>query len=132
MSKQRWAKRKGTIAERELIEKFWGSEGWCAHRIAGSGSNKFPSPDLIVGNSLRKLAIEVKITSDDKKYFTEDEIFGLKEFSNIFGAEAWVAIKMLKEWYFLNIEDLRQTGKSYAVSIDELRNKGLLFEELIK
>ncbi len=133
MSKNRWAKRKGTQAERELIDFFWEKEGWCAHRIAGSGSSKYPSPDLIVGNNLRKLALEVKTTFEKKKYFTGEEIYALKEFSNIFGAEAWIAIKILnKDWYFVNLEDLNQSGKSFNICLDDLKNKGLLFEELIK
>ena len=55
------SKRKGTNAERDLIKLFW-SVGWAAVRVAGSGSMQFPSPDLLVGNKIRRLAIEVKTT----------------------------------------------------------------------
>jgi len=132
MSKQRWAKRKGTQGERDLINKFW-EAGWSAHRIAGSGSNKYPSPDVIAGIPGRKIAIEAKVCNATKKYFTEEEIYGLKEFCRIFGAEGWVSIKFSgEEWYFMTLEDLNISGKSYNVSIQDMKNKGLLFEELIR
>ncbi|MBW2998121.1 Holliday junction resolvase [Candidatus Woesearchaeota archaeon] len=136
MVNNRWAKRKGINAERDLINLFWSQTGWCAHRIAGSGSSRYPSPDLIVGNNIRKLAIEVKITSANKKYFTLDEIDGLKDFSRIFGAEPWVAIKFSKSdnknWFFFTLEDLNETDNSFNISLKDAEMKGLLFEELIK
>jgi len=132
MAHQRWAKRKGTIAERDLISLFWDSD-WSAHRIAGSGSSRYPSPDIIAGTPLRKLAIEVKMTKDTRKYFTAEEIGGLKFFCDIFGSEAWVAVKFGKEpWYFFSLEDLKETGKNFAVSISDIPTKGFSFDELIK
>lgn len=132
MSKQRWAKRKGTQGERDLINLFW-ENNWSAHRIAGSGSSRYPSPDVIAGIATRKIAIEAKVCNDKKKYFTEEEIYGLKEFCRIFGAEAWIAIKFWgEEWMFITLEDLNESGKSYNASIQDMKNKGLLFEELIK
>jgi len=135
MSKQKWAKRKGTIAERDLINFFW-INNWSAHRIAGSGSSQYPSPDIIAGNGARKLAIEVKITSSNKKYFPINEIESLKEFCKIFGAESWIAIKFSKSenknWFFFSLEDLNKSGKSYNIEFKDSKMKGLLFEELIK
>jgi len=132
MAHQRWAKRKGTVAERDLISLFWDND-WSAHRIAGSGSSRYPSPDIIAGTPLRKLAIEVKITKESRKYFTAEEIDGLRFFCEIFGSEAWVAVKFPKvPWYFFSLEDLKPTGKNFAISTDDISIKGLLFEELIK
>ena len=56
-------KSKGINAERQLIHMFW-SVKWTACRIAGSGSSKYPSPDIIAANRARKLAIEAKITKE--------------------------------------------------------------------
>ena len=53
-------KSKGINAERSLIHKFW-AHNWAAIRVAGSGSSKYPSPDVLAGNNLRKLAIEFQI-----------------------------------------------------------------------
>ena len=54
-------KSKGSNAERELIHMFW-SKGFAAIRSAGSGSMKYPSPDLLVAKNNKILAIECKIT----------------------------------------------------------------------
>jgi holliday junction resolvase Hjr len=125
-------KSKGTSAERELIHKFW-DNGWAAFRAAGSGSSRFPCPDIIAGNSIRKIAIEVKYINSESKYFTRDEIDELKEFSHIFGCEAWVGIKFQgKGWQFFSVEDLRQTDQSYCVSIKDYELKGFSFEKLIE
>src|SRR3989338_7874239 len=104
-------KKKGIDAERELIHLFWKS-GWAAHRIAGSGSSRYPSPDIIAGNGLRRAAVECKITKESSKYFSQEEIISLQSFAQQFGAEAWIAIKFpKKEWFFMNLEDMKESGK---------------------
>ena len=60
---------KGTNAERELVRLF-NELGWGCIRIAGSGSSKYPSPDILAGNALRRIAVECKTTKDNKKYFS--------------------------------------------------------------
>ncbi len=108
-------KSKGINAERDLIHKFW-KEKWAAVRIAGSGSSRYPSPDILAGNNLRKLAIECKASKEKHRYLTKDEIYELKEFSRLFGAEPWIAIKFDKEvWYFLTLDDLKETEKNYSI-----------------
>ena len=125
-------KAKGINAERDLIHKFWG-KGWAAIRVAGSGSSSFPSPDLLVGNRIRKMAIECKVTKEDKKYFSIEDIKQLTTFSDLFGAEPWIAVKFGKApWFFINLEDLEKTPQGFMISIGIVRNKGLLFEEIIK
>jgi holliday junction resolvase Hjr len=125
-------KSKGTSAERELIHKFW-AVGWAAFRAAGSGSSRYPCPDVIAGNSIRKIAVEAKFINDTSKYFTKDEIDDLKEFSHIFGCEAWVAVKFQgKGWHFFSVEDLRETAAGYTICLKDSELKGFSFEELIK
>ena len=124
-------KSKGINAERELVHMFW-DKNFACHRIAGSGSNKYPCPDLLVGNRLRRLAIECKVTKDHKKYFEKGDIYALKNFAEIFGAEPWIAIKFKDhEWYFVSLEDIAETKKSFIIDVDTAKNRGLLFEELI-
>lgn len=120
----------GTNAERELLKKFWAA-GWAAIRSAGSGSMHFPSPDLLVGNKIRRLAIEVKYCSSDNKYFPKIEIKQLKNFAQYFGAESWVAIKFSRmNWVFVSLEDLYETNSNFVFSRKNL-TKGLSFEEII-
>ncbi len=124
-------KSKGINAERELVHMFWG-KGWACLRIAGSGSIKYPSPDILTGNSIRRLAIECKTTKDDQKYFDRPHIEALRTFANIFGAEPWVAIKFKGcDWYFISLEDLRGTSNGHMANVEIAKSKGLLFEELI-
>ncbi|MGV8172262.1 MAG: Holliday junction resolvase Hjc [Candidatus Woesearchaeota archaeon] len=124
-------KAKGSNAERDLIHKF-NDNGWVAIRSAGSGSMQYPSPDILAGNNLRRLAIECKSTADIKKYLTKKEVDELVFFANKFGAEAWIGVKFDRmEWFFINIEDLDKNDKSYSIGIPEAKRKGLSFEQLI-
>lgn len=124
-------KSRGTNAERDLIHKFWGS-GWAALRAAGSGSSQFPAPDIVCSNNVRKLAIEVKLTTESRKYFTKKEIRELTYFSEKFGAESWVGIKFFHiPWRFLTVEDLQETPSAYCVSKELAELRGLTFEELV-
>jgi Holliday junction resolvase len=126
------SKTKGTKAERELIHKFWEFRV-AAIRIAGSGSNRYPSADLIVGNSHKKMIIECKAIADERKYFDKEEIDQLQQFSAIFGAEALIALRFdRKPWAFLRIHDLEQTGKCYMADAEIVEKKSKSFEEIIQ
>lgn len=125
-------KAKGTKAERELIKAF-NENGWSAIRTAGSGSSKYPAPDILAGNAMRRIAVECKTCKDKKKYLSCEDIEQLKEFSTKFGAESWVGIRFGgEEWYFLMLEDLENTGKCFAVSRDLARLRGLTVSELLQ
>lgn len=125
-------KSKGTGGERELIHSFWATNEWVAHRIAGSGSSKYPSPDIIASNNIRKLAIECKTCSEKAVYIKKKEMEELIKFGSMFGAESWIGVKFSKtNWLFLNPEDLKETQSSYSLKREVAISKGLLFEELI-
>ena len=123
---------KGINAERELIHLFWAHQ-WAAIRIAGSGANRYPSPDLLVGNSERRMAIECKTSRSRVKYLPTEDIEQLRTFARTFGAEAWLAIKFMHaNWHFLNLEDLTISGNNFSISLETAQKKGLLLEELIE
>ena len=125
-------KNKVINAERDLIHKFWATNGWSAIRIAGSGSMRYPSADVLATNKLRKLAIECKTSTENSKYLPKEDIGQLKKFADIFGAEPWIAIKFKGcEWYFISLEDIEKTGKNFIINVDTAKNNGLLFEEII-
>ena len=125
-------KSKGTNAERDLVHKFW-ANNFAAVRIAGSGSNKYPSADLIASNKLRRMVIECKTSASESKYFTKEDVEQLRIFAGLFGAEPWIAMRFDKqEWHFLNPDDLRVTDTGFAIDLELIKNKGLLFEEVIK
>ena len=124
-------KAKGTKGERELVKAF-NESGWACFRAAGSGSSRYPSPDLIAANAIRRLAIECKVTKESKKYFEQSELEQLRIFSQKFGAESWIGVKFSgEEWYFLMLEDLEQTGNLFAVSVELAKRRGLKMEEVM-
>jgi Holliday junction resolvase len=124
-------KSKGTSAERELIHKFW-ANNWAAFRAAGSGSMQFPCPDIIAGNSIRKIAVEVKFINNLRMYFSKDEIDDLKKFSHIFGCEAWIGMKFNhKGWHFFSVEDLHETPSGYSIGLKDSDLKGFSIEQLL-
>ena len=125
-------KDKGTDAERELLHMFW-SKGWACLRSAGSGSMKYPGPDLIAGNKIRRLAVECKSTKDKKKYLDKHDVEQLREFCDIFGAEPWFAVRFAKtNWLFLSLEDIEKTENGYVIDSKVAERRGLLIDELIK
>jgi len=122
----------GINGERELVHAFW-ARGWAAIRVAGSGSQRYPAPDLLVGNRNRRLAIEAKVCGEDNKYIEKQDIADLKEFTTKFGAEPWVAVKFQKtDWLFITLDDLEETEKSFAANIETAKRRGLLIDEVVK
>ncbi len=112
---------------------FW-AKGFAALRSAGSGSMKYPGPDLLVGNkeNNRRLAIECKTTKSNKLYLSDYDIKQLKDFSDIFDAREWFAVKFAKkDWRFLSLEGLKKTRNGYVIDSKLVDLYGISFEELI-
>ncbi|MBW3004591.1 Holliday junction resolvase [Candidatus Woesearchaeota archaeon] len=125
-------KSKGINAEREIIHSFWKIPGWTACRVAGSGSMKYPAPDVIAGNATRKLAIECKSTKSKYQYFEKEEIKQLLQYATMFGAEPWIAIRFDRnKFYFLRPNDLKETDKRFVADLNLSKDKGFLFEHII-
>jgi Holliday junction resolvase len=125
-------KEKGSNAERELIHAFWAKQ-WTACRVAGSGSMKYPSPDIIANRQGINLAIECKATNSKYQYLEKREVEELVAYAQIAGARPLVAVRFFrKEWRFLNPEDLSDSGKNLSVTQELSESKGITFEELIK
>lgn len=127
------SKIKGTRAERELLHMLY-SHNFAVIRAAGSGSIGLPNPDLIAGKNSRILAIECKSLSVENKYFKEQEIKELNQFSKKFGAEAWLALRFDNiGWYFIQSHKLNKTKSGYfSISLEDIKTKGLNFRELIR
>lgn len=118
-------KSKGINGEREVIKLLW-ENGWAAIRSAGSGSSHYPSPDILAGKLGRRIAIECKVTSEERKYFPSDEIKNLQYFAKHFGAEPFVAVKFVKtKWYLFTIEDLKETENGYSIKQSDCDLKGI-------
>ena len=122
-------KAKGTFAERELIHLLW-KRGWYSVRIAGSGVSRYPCPDIIAGNGLRRLVIECKSSADSTRYIEKKQVTELVDFGKKLGAEPWIGFRFNKDWYFISIDDLKDSGKSMAVSEELVKTKGLSINEI--
>ncbi len=127
------SKSKGSRAERELLAMFW-ENNFAGYRAAGSGSTPLPSPDLLVGNGKRYLAIECKSLKTKAKYLEQEQIKELIEFSKKFGAEPWIGLRFNNiGWYFIQPNKLKKSKKgSLVASLKTLKENGLTFNELIK
>ena len=124
-------KAKGISAERELVHLFWKS-GWTAVRVAGSGAIKYPCPDVLASNNLRKVAVECK-TVKDSVYIDKKQVEELKLFATAFGAEPWIGLKFARnQWFFLAAGELKETKSGFSANLELCRLKGLLFEQLVE
>jgi len=124
-------KSKGINAERELVHMFW-AHGWGAARVAGSGSMRYPSPDIIAGNGLRRLVIECKAIAGINQYFSTKDVSDLREFASKLNAEPWIGMRFdVLKWFFLPLDELKETKTEFSVNLMLAKRKGLSFEELI-
>ncbi len=117
---------KGSAAERELVSMLWGSS-FAAIRAAGSGVQRFYSPDVLASNGSKVLAIECKSTKSKHQYFEPQQVDELKKFADIFKAEPWLAVKFSSDWKFFKIDDLEKTDKAHVATKDSARAK-MLFD----
>ncbi len=127
------SKTKGSRAERELLAMFW-ENNFGGYRAAGSGSTPLPSPDILVGNGKRYLAIECKSLKNKAKYLEAEQVEELIKFSKVFGAEPWIGLRFNNlGWYFIQPENLDKSEKkgTFIASLEILKQKGLTFNELI-
>ena len=124
-------KSKGINAERDLVHLFW-QAGWSAIRVAGSGSSPYPCPDVVAGNAQRCLAIECKSTESVYQYLTKEEVYQLKEFVTLFGAEPWIGVKFSRmPWCFMHIQEIPETSQHFVISKEDAKQRGLSFEQLL-
>ncbi|MBI4143786.1 Holliday junction resolvase [Candidatus Woesearchaeota archaeon] len=105
------SKQKGSNAERELVHLFW-HNGWTACRVAGSGSMRYPSPDVIASNGQTVYVVECKCSKVKTKYVPLEDIDELVGFAQKFGAVPLIGVRFSnKEWMFLSPFDLETSGK---------------------
>ncbi len=125
-------KSKGIGAERELVHLLW-KAGWGAIRVAGSGSTKYPAPDVIAGNGMRRIVVECKALAASGIYLEKKEVEELKIFAQKMAAEPWIGARFTSQsWRFIGPEELKETKKSFAITRTLAELRGLSFEELTK
>jgi Holliday junction resolvase len=124
-------KTKGANAERELLHML-SANGFAVVRVAGSGMISETSADLIAGNYEKKFVIECKTCKEKKRYLEKQQMADLKEFAKKFGFPALIAVKFSRQgWWFIEPEKLEDTGKGLAISLEDIKEKGMSFEQLL-
>ena len=124
--------KKGSAEERDLVHKLWDRNFAAMRAPASGGATKRPLPDVVAGNGKIYLAIEVKTTTKDKIYIDEPQISALCEFSEIFGAKAYIGVRFkYTKWLFLEPENTPRTKTgNYRVEKDYAIEKALEIDEI--
>lgn len=125
-------KQKGSNAERELLLLLF-DRGFVVSRVAGSGSSKLPTPDILAFKDKRAIAIECKAKKGEYLNIREEQIEELKIWEKMSGFFAYVSWRLGKdEWYFIDISSLNKTKKAYSIKKKEILEKGLNLEDFLK
>ncbi len=126
-------KAKGSKAERELYDLFV-QNGFRAVRVAGSGMMENTACDLIAGKrGVNKYAIEAKSSKNPSKYITKEQIEQFLIFSEIFDLKPVVALRFNREgWLFISPDKLRDSGKNWAITLEEARKIGERFGQFFQ
>lgn len=122
-------KAKGSKAERELYDLFV-KNNFRAVRVAGSGMMENTACDLIAGKVGQKYCIEAKSSKAPVKYITKEQIESFVVFAEIFGLTPVVALRFNREgWLFISPEQLRDSGKNWAITLEEAKQIGKRFSQ---
>lgn len=126
-------KAKGSKIERELFTKFIDDNRYRVVRVAGSGTMENAECDLIAGKSGAKYCIEVKSSKKPVKYISKEQIQKFLVFAEIFELQPVIALRFNREgWLFVNPSDLKDSGKNFAITLEEAKEKGKKFAQFFE
>lgn len=123
-------KAKGSKAERELLDILT-KNNWRAARVAGSGVNDNSPCDLIAAKlGKRGFVIEAKSSKKSTIYITKEQISDFVLFSQMIGLSPALALRFNREgWFFISPNQLKDTGKYWAVSLKTAKSEGRRFSQ---
>lgn len=126
-------KAKGSKAERELLDILT-ENGWRAVRVAGSGVNDNSPCDLMAAKLGKKgFVIEAKSSKKASIYITKEQINDFVLFSQMIGLQPVIALRFNREgWLFINPNQLKDTGKYFAVSKEIAKSQGKRFSQFFE
>jgi Holliday junction resolvase len=120
--------RKGSRAERELIDHFSG-RGFCVIRAAGSGVNSL-SPDILVFRRGMQFGIEAKAHEKENLSIDRGQFDNLKRWEDISGINCYVGWRRNREpWYFIPLSIFRENAKTYGINWENAQALGRKLEE---
>ncbi len=107
--------RKGTRAERELIDHFSG-KGYSVIRAAGSGVNSL-SPDILVFRRGMQFAFEAKAIEKENLGISKNQFINMLSWENNTGITCLIAWRRSrKPWHFIPLSVFKENEKSFAIS----------------
>jgi Holliday junction resolvase len=107
--------RKGSRAERELIE-FFSGQGYSVIRAAGSGVNSL-SPDILVFRRGAQFAFEAKAIEKENLGISKEQFQNMMLWEENTGITCLIAWRRSrKPWHFLPLSVFNENPKSYAIS----------------
>ena len=112
---------KGANAERELIKELHAA-GFAVTRVAGSGVNPLPCPDVIALKDGRIIAFECKAWKGKYRaipHINMDEEVGWAKQAGAIFVIAWKIPR--HGWLFVSFEHFHKTGKNYMLSLEEAK-----------
>lgn len=126
-------KAKGSKAERELLDILT-QNGWRAARVAGSGVNDNSPCDLFAAKlGKRGFVIEAKSSKKSTIYITKEQINDFVLFSQMIGLNPAIALRFNREgWFFIHPNQLKDTGKYWAVSLETAKSEGKRFGQFFE
>lgn len=120
---------KGSGAERELLNNLY-RLGYSVLRSAGSGVNGV-SPDLIAIKGERGFVFECKFWKGTPR-IEHDKFEELKKWETNTMLEVYLAWKVSRDgWYFIKLDEMKKTPKSYAVQKRPTMKRSRRFEEIL-
>ncbi len=126
-------KAKGSKLERELFMKFIDDNRYRVVRVAGSGTMENADCDLIAGKTNAKYCIEVKSSKKPIKYISKEQIQKFLVFSEIFELKPVIALRFNREgWIFIEPKNLKDSGKNFAITLEEAKEKGKKFAQFFE
>jgi holliday junction resolvase Hjr len=121
---------KGANAERELI-KLFAKNGFAVLRVAGSGTNPLPCPDVVALKDGVAIAIECKAKKGIYLPITVEQIEEEVSWAKMAGSKFLVAWKVpRKGWLFLKVGHFRKKDKNYMIKLEEALTKSISFEKV--
>lgn len=116
---------KGANAERELMQ-FFAGKGFSVARVAGSGSNSLPCPDMIALKGEKRFALEVKSVFSDYLNIPLKQLEQEMRWAENAGMKFFVAWKLFRKGFFLIEPGLfKKNKKNFSVSLEIVLRKGI-------
>ena len=121
---------KGANAERELMKILF-LRDFAVLRVAGSGSNPLPCPDLVALKNGKILAFECKAKKGKYLAISHEQMDEETSWAKKAGAIFIVAWKVpRKGWLFFKSTDFRKKNKNYMITLEEATIASFGFDDL--